>query len=119
MERKREALSVQTTWLSAEKFPVDPTAASTARLGPPQPLSGLEGPQPLAARAACSINLLSLVRRKQLTREGLASSQDTKVYQKHHLQDAPGGPGVKNLPANTGDAGSTLGLGGRHVSRGG
>ena len=79
----------------------------------------LEGPQLPAARVACSINLLSLVRRKQLRREDLTRSQDTKVYQKRHLQDSPGGPVVKNLPTNTGDAGSTLGLGGRHVSRGG
>ena len=79
----------------------------------------LEGPQLPAARVACSINLLSLVRRKQLRREDLTRSQDTKVYQKRHLQDSPGGPVVKNLPANTGDAGSTLGLGGQHVSRGG
>ena len=35
--KKRETLSVQTTWLSTEKFPADQTAASTERLGPPQP----------------------------------------------------------------------------------
>ena len=34
------------------------------------------------------------------------------------VEDFPGSPGVKNLPANAGDTGSIPGLGGSHILRG-
>ena len=34
-----------------------------------------------------------------------------EILQRPHLRDFPGGPGVKNLPSNTGDVGSILGRG--------
>lgn len=73
--KEERDISVQTTWLSTEKFPVYRTAAGTERAGPAGGTSAARG----QARPACSINLLSLVKSKQLPREGLASSQDTSL----------------------------------------
>ena len=38
-----------------------------------------------------------------------------KASQKIKMQDFPGGPGVKNLPANAGNTSSIPGPGGSHV----
>ena len=40
----------------------------------------------------------------------LLSSWAGKAFCKNEAEDSPGGPVVKNLPGNTGDAGSTPGL---------
>ena len=51
---------------------------------------------------------------KHVSDKGLVSKH-TNYYKKSTVRGFPGGTVVKNLPANAGHAGSSLGLGGSHM----
>ena len=50
-----------------------------------------------------------------LEKESVIDWNDTVLLLLKRGRDFPGGPGVKNLPANAGDSGSIPGLGRSHV----